>query len=264
MDIGSEIVALVKYSPKRENLLGDIKDNIEQDFDKASGGLTKLSATRWTVRASCFQRILDNYNALMELWKESLSRKTDPDIKARIIGCEYQMTTFNFFFGVNLGLKIFCHTDNLSKTLQGTKMSAVSSKRVANLTKITLQNMRNDQCFELFYSSILVKAKQHSFIGEPSLLRKRRCPTRFEEGTGPPFFQDTAQDHYRRVYFEAIDLIVESINLRFTQPSFKAYEELECLILNALQSKDLEDGLQFLKLNYSGDVDVTALRSQLC
>ena len=34
----------------------------------------------------------------MELWKESLSRKTDPDIKARIIGCEYQMTTFNFFF----------------------------------------------------------------------------------------------------------------------------------------------------------------------
>jgi len=65
------------------------------------------------------------------------------------------------------------------------------------------------------------------------------------------------------VYFEAIDLIVESINLRFTQPSFKAYEELECLILNALQSKDLEDGLQFLKLNYSGDVDVTALRSQL-
>ena len=264
MDIGSEIVALVKYSPKRENLLGDIKDNIEQDFDKASGGLTKLSATRWTVRASCFQRILDNYNALMELWKESLSRKTDPDIKARIIGCEYQMTTFNFFFGVNLGLKIFCHSHNLSKTLQGTKMSAVSSKRVANLTKITLQNMRNDQCFELFYSSILVKAKQHSFIGELSLLRKRRSPTRFEEGTGPPFFQDTAQDHYRRVYFEAIDLIVESINLRFTQPSFKAYEELECLILNALQSKDLEDGLQFLKLNYRGDVDVTALRSQLC
>jgi len=66
-------------------------------------------------------------------------------------------------------------------------MSAVSSKRVANLTMITLQNMRSDQCFELFYSSILVKAKQHSFIGEPSLLRKRRCPTRFEEGTGPPF-----------------------------------------------------------------------------
>ena len=66
MDIGSEIVVLVKYSPKRENLLGDIKDNIEQDFDKASGGLTKLSATRWTVRASCFQRILDNYNDLME------------------------------------------------------------------------------------------------------------------------------------------------------------------------------------------------------
>ena len=66
------------------------------------------------------------------------------------------------------------------------------------------------------------------------------------------------------MYFEAIDLIVESINLRFTQPSFKAYEELECLILNARQSKDLEDGLQFLKLNYSGDVDVTALRSQLC
>ena len=39
---------------------------------------------------------------------------------------------------------------------------------------------------------------------------------------------------------------------------------LQFRFLNALQSKDLEDGLQFLKLNYSGDVDATALRSQLC
>ena len=195
VDIGSKSVALVEYSTKQENLLRDIKDSIEQDFDKVSGGLTKLTTTKSTVWASCFQRIVDNCNALMELWKESLSRKTD-HIKGRIIGCEYQMTTINFFFGVNLGLKIFCHTNNHFKTLQGTKMSAVSSKRVENLTKITFQNMRNDQCFELFYSSILVKAKQHSFIGEPLLLRKRRCPTQFDEGTGPPFFQDTAEDHY--------------------------------------------------------------------
>ena len=70
-------------------MLSDIKDNVEQGLegDGKKAGLTKLSATRWTVRATCFQRILDNYDDLMELWKECLNGKLDPDVKARVIGC---------------------------------------------------------------------------------------------------------------------------------------------------------------------------------
>ena len=43
---------------------------------------------RWTVRASCFGRILENYAVLMEEWDVCLSERLQPDVRARIIGCK--------------------------------------------------------------------------------------------------------------------------------------------------------------------------------
>jgi len=73
-----------------------------------------------------------------------LKEKLDPDTKARIIGCQKQMTTLSFFFGLHLGQKLYGMTDNLSKTLQKEKMSAVSGKNLADLTLETLRGIRND------------------------------------------------------------------------------------------------------------------------
>ena len=49
-----------------------------------------------------------------------------------------------------LGELILNHTDNLSRTLQKTNISAAQGQSVAKLTVITLQKIRNDQSFELF------------------------------------------------------------------------------------------------------------------
>ena len=62
-----EITTLIKYSPKRECTLGKIKENLEYEEDGSTGGnIVSLCPTRWTVRASCFRRIIDNYSALMQ------------------------------------------------------------------------------------------------------------------------------------------------------------------------------------------------------
>ena len=52
------------------------------------------------------------------------------ELKSRIIGVKTQMEYFHLFFGLNLGHRIFSHTDNQSKTLQAKKMSACNSKRL--------------------------------------------------------------------------------------------------------------------------------------
>ena len=75
-----EIITLIKYSTKRENILGEVKDNIEngdeEDVDKCrEGGLLKLCPTRWTKRASCYECIIENYAFLFKEWKLCLSRK---------------------------------------------------------------------------------------------------------------------------------------------------------------------------------------------
>ena len=87
----------------------------------------------------------------------------------------------NYFFGVNLGEKLFSMTDNLSLTLQQTRMSAVQGQRLTELTKQTIQKMRADDDFEDFLC--LVKKKADSLqteIFEPSLPRRRKAPKCFE------------------------------------------------------------------------------------
>ncbi|CAB4034968.1 zinc finger MYM-type 1-like [Paramuricea clavata] len=173
------------------------------------------------------------------------------------------MKTYDFFFGLNLGEWLFSHTDNLSKTLQSTKMCAASGQRLANLTKEVLQKIRSDESFILYYEAILIKSKNIPSISEPTLPRKRRAPARFEIGTGMPSYPTTSQDYYRQIYFECIDFMINAIEQRFNQPSFSVYEQMESFLLKVLNDQDYSTELQFLEDNYSGDLDIGALKSQL-
>ena len=64
MDVTGEIAVLVKYSPKREQQLESIKLSYEEGED--SDGKT-ANNTR-TVCANSFQRVIDNYTSLSDLW----------------------------------------------------------------------------------------------------------------------------------------------------------------------------------------------------
>ena len=61
LDTVREICMLVKYSPKREKLLGDIQDSIEGEYQTTT--LDKMYSTRWTVRAGCYRKIVTFYDA---------------------------------------------------------------------------------------------------------------------------------------------------------------------------------------------------------
>ena len=89
----TKIILLVKYSPKKENLLGNIKDLIHfeslltDDEIEVVPTLDKLSATRWTVHGNAYKKIESNYLPLMKLWDVPLATgKLDLEVKARIIG----------------------------------------------------------------------------------------------------------------------------------------------------------------------------------
>lgn len=109
------------------------------------------------------------------------------------------MEGIDFFFGLHLGEQLYSHTDNLSKTLQGTKMAAVSGQHLANLTKETLTKMRNDQNFDHFYANVFRKSE--GLVCEPMLPRNRRTPARLEVGASAPSYPQTTKDHFRRVYY---------------------------------------------------------------
>ena len=215
----------------------------------SASGLTKFCATRWTVRATCFQRVIDNYDALLKLWNDCLETRPESDVHGRIIGCQAQVKKFYFFFGLNLSQRIFSHTDNLSETLQKAGMSATSGQHNANLTKDALKKIRNDDSFATFHQTVLRKKQLHVCITEPQVTRNKRAPGRFEIGTGTPLFPVTPVQVYRRIYFEALDLIVLSFEERFDQPSFKAYSNMESLLIGVLSSQDVSSQMDYMKEN---------------
>ena len=64
----------------------------------------------------------------------------------------------------------------------------------------------------------------------------------------------TSEHVYRRIYFEALDLIVSSIEERFDQPSFKAYYNMESPLKGVLSSQDVSSQMEYMKENYVDDV----------
>ena len=83
---------------------------------------------------------------------------------------------------------------------------------------------------QLFIKQCFAKKQLHVSITEPAVPGNKRAPGRFEVGTGTPLFPATPEQVYPRIYFEALDLIVSSIEERFDQPSFKAYIPIWSLI----------------------------------
>ena len=159
MNTAREIIILIKYSPKRQALLDCIKSN-DDDENTNIASIITLCPTRWTVRATAFQRILDNYSSLLKIWDECLQEgKLQSDIRGRIIGCKSQMWDFDFYFGLHLGSSLFGHTDNLSKALQSKKMSAISARRNGEVTLKVLSNLRNEESGGVFRPVQLVQVE---------------------------------------------------------------------------------------------------------
>ena len=181
--------------------------NLKEDLAPDTAGLRVLCPTRWTVRGKSLESVLDNYTVLQSTWDATLETRLDPEMKSRVIGVKAQMETFNFFFGVCLGEWILTHADNLSKTLQSRTISAAEGQRLAELTVKTLEKIRTDEYFDLFWKMVQAKASSLD-VAEPRLPWQRRAPKRVEVGFGEPHSHQTVEDLYRRYYFEALDLAV--------------------------------------------------------
>ena len=99
LDTSYKIVNLIKKSPHRDAILQKLK----AEMPESSPGIRVLCPTRWTVRAQALQSIIANYEALQELWPQSMDIVRDADVRSRIHGVSVHMKSFDFFFGLMLG-----------------------------------------------------------------------------------------------------------------------------------------------------------------
>ena len=113
---------------------------------------------------------------LLELWEWSLTNVTETEMKGRIIGVNFIMKKFDFYFGCCLGKNVLRQTDILSKSLQSSSLSAAEEQDLATIVIKKLKEDRKNKQFEMFWEDIM-KKKEHLDIGDPILPRQRKLPS---------------------------------------------------------------------------------------
>ena len=172
------------------------------------------------------------------------------------------MLTFNFLFGISLGTLILQHSDNLSKSLQHDTITAAEGQQLAKLIIDVRKSIRKEDKFKSFYDRVLLHQSEFD-IDALTLSLKRRSPRWFKIGLTDGNFHSPPEDNYRQIYYEAHDLVIESINSRFNQPGYKVYRNVEDLVRNAYRELPYDTELSNVCDFYKDDISIMQLQAQL-
>ena len=131
--------------------------------------------------------------------------------------------------------------------------------------------MRNEHDFKLFYEKIKMSASKIEAISTPMIPRKRKRPnysilqyvTGNPTSTGEAYHPENAHDHFKLIFFEALDAIVNAIKDRFDQPAFELFSQVEQLLLKSVGKQDVTDELEVLETHFKDDYDSESFIAEL-
>lgn len=166
---------------------------------------------------------------------------------------------FDTFFGLNLAYLIFSATEQTSTTLQAKDTSVQEAFTAVNLAVAFLKRQRNDTAYQLFYLSVLLKAKK--YIDDPVLPRYRRPPRHLDGGSAPHSF--TSPEEYYRV--EALDFVENEVKRRFDQGSLALPNAIQTFLIKSANITSCEEIFEvpdtIVKM-YSKDINMVKLKQQ--
>ena len=268
IDLVKELNTVVRASAKRHALFEKIRHELLTDEENypalaSSLSLRPLCPTRWTVRAKSLASVADNYDAVLAtLDAIAMEDKTESGSKAN--GLSKSFTRFATYFALKLGILVFQQAEQLSCLLQRKTLTAVAAKRAAEVLITSLQSIRNDKSFELFWSTTQ-SASHTAGVLPPELPRARKVPARFASGSENVTFVKP-EDYFQSVYYNFIDCAAWCVQDKFEQRSFAVYTNAEKLLLDMFSGKNPDDStadLQAVLDHLDGDVDVKRLTIQL-
>ena len=126
----------------------------------------------------------------------------------------------------------------------------------------TLQGIRTEQAFDLFWLK-LAKLSETLEVDEAQLPRRRKVPSREEDGLASSHFHDTPKAYYRQMYYEAVDNTMECLKKRFDQPGYHMYSNLEQLLIKAAMKENFELHFKAVCDFYKNDIKPDILQVQL-
>ena len=123
-------------------------------------------------------------------------------------------------------------------------------------------------CSDTLFNNLWEKLKKEANrlgIEEPLLPRNRKRNGKLLSGNKTQFYYDIEEFaiYYKRGYFNATNTIVACIQDRFNQPGFLACQNIEQLVLNAVNNKNYKEQQKIVLAVYGHDLDIISLTIEL-
>lgn len=257
LEVCREITGLIRFSPKRLHLFSS------KLAVSSSGGpsLKPLSTTRWTARTAAIDTILKDYVVLMETMEE-VQATTHDEYGLKAGGCLHSLEKFGTLFGLRLAHILFGATEQVSLLLQKKDIAIHEALSGVDTAKAYFSRLRSDEEFDSFYDATLKIAEQLS-INQPVLPRRRRCPSRLDDGAEPHQYS-SPKEYHRRMYFEACDLLITELEERFESQNVPTMLSIEQALVKASNGDEFDRELSELKEScYKHDIDWCDLNRHL-
>ena len=161
-------------------------------------------------------------------------------MKARIRGIKVYTIKFCYWFCIHLAHLMLFHTDNLSQTLQGTQMTAVDAQVVFCACVTTLESVRSENEFNLYWNNVKQLAEKHK-VDEPHLLRRKNTPNCYMICKAAGEHPENVEEKCRRQYYAALDSVITCIKEQFEQKYYEMYATLEQLLIKAILGESFEE-----------------------
>ena len=254
LDLTSELNSLICASPKRLALFHRLKNELSY----STPGLKPLCLNRWTVRTAALDAVIKNYAVICsELEQVSKDSCGEPSRKAS--GLLALMERFSTYYGLKLSFLVFSATEQLSKTLQSSSITAQEAYMAVAAAKRFLKRQRIESSFEYFYRTVVAESKDLTM--PPTLPRQRRIPVRIDDGA-PNHHFSTPEEHFREQYYEVHDLLTNELEHRHEQESFQILRDIEDLLIKSCTGAMIQPSERLQRL-YSEDINFDNLKVQL-
>ena len=203
-----ELITFLRDSPKRCSTVKQVAESVEC----AQTNIRPLCPTRFTLRFRALDGVKNQLRILPDVLDQIGNTSSDFKVKSTVSGFQRQLCQFEFYFCLTVSLKIFEKTDVLSKELQKMQVSCGEAISMTSVVRQDFLKMRNEDFFRTLWSDSLKLAVRMN-ADEPRVPRLRRSsPARYDEGA--PQEEITAEQHYRRIFYECMDLICERLRVR--------------------------------------------------
>lgn len=189
---------------------------------------------------------MQNYASALQFFENKrMDREVDSTVTAKANGFLRSLQSFEFYFLLTTLIEIFDQIESLNMQLQKSELCVIESHNKVRIVKNNLQLLR-DKKFKIIWKKAVDGANMLD-IEEASIKRPRKIPKRLQLSSASQthFFQ-TAENYYRKMYYEIFDITVTSLETRFDTETIRLLNKFEQFI-TGFENVDVTEITNFYK-----------------